>query len=706
MKFIKKILITITVLTVVILAGVVVYLKTLDLNSYKPEIQKIVFKHLARNLVINGDIELVIFSLNPSVSIKNIELQNPDWAENKNMIQAEELNASINLKKLMHKKIDIESLYLKNAKINIEKNEQNQSNLDFSKNKSNEQGDKSKEEKLKENKAPFEIELGQILIENAQVINLDKVKKSYTIINIEMLNLKRQQNQIQINAEINMQDSNFKIAGNSGRIVDLINDAQSYPVNLDVSINNDAANLSLKGFIEKPLSLQNLIFNIAANVVSFPDFMASFGKEGQFPEVSLNLTADVTGNASQTIDVKNAKITANNNLIDFNAKYQNTKIPFIYLNAKSQLLDFSNIKYKNVAADNKIKNTNDNDVKEVKAIETQSIQDKITNNKVAFIDFIRNYNLDFLFKINDLAFANHNFKDVSISSKINSAVSKNTLDLKNIAQGQVLANVDIDAKTYPASIAAEIDAKDIMPQELLKNIKYISIEDGGKTNADFDFTTKGETYQELADNLNGRIVTLTGKTKIKSPMLGTLGEDMTSQILNVFKSGGREDVDMICLVSNVLLSNGIAYIDKSIAMETNNFNAVANGDVNLRQEKLNVSIKPYATEGIGLAAGQIITGVTKIGGTLTSPSVSIDTKGLAKNALSIGTAVATGGVSLLGEKILSENDLNPCYTALKGSKYFGMYKREIKTQPQTPQEQIKDEFKQIKDKIKSIKDIF
>jgi hypothetical protein len=60
--------------------------------------------------------------------------------------------------------------------------------------------------------------------------------------------------------------------------------------------------------------------------------------------------------------------------------------------------------------------------------------------------------------------------------------------------------------------------------------------------------------------------------------------------------------------------------------------------------------------------------LVRVTGTLASPSVGVDTLGSAKAALTVGSAVMTGGLSLLGQSLLSKTtaDPHPCQTALAG----------------------------------------
>jgi hypothetical protein len=120
-----------------------------------------------------------------------------------------------------------------------------------------------------------------------------------------------------------------------------------------------------------------------------------------------------------------------------------------------------------------------------------------------------------------------------------------------------------------------------------------------------------------------------------------------------------------CAVINLDIRDGLIKIDRQIAMQTEKMNMVGSGEINLKTEQINLGIKPYAREGIGLNLGAI-SGVARIGGTLANPTPEIDPKGTLTAGVSAGAALATGGLSLLAQGLFnrSQNDPTPCNTAL------------------------------------------
>ncbi|MCK5295363.1 MAG: hypothetical protein KAJ75_00605, partial [Alphaproteobacteria bacterium] len=122
-----------------------------------------------------------------------------------------------------------------------------------------------------------------------------------------------------------------------------------------------------------------------------------------------------------------------------------------------------------------------------------------------------------------------------------------------------------------------------------------------------------------------------------------------------------------CAVAKLNIKNGIAVSDRGIALETKKFNVVIDGSVNLKNEKLDVSIHPSSAGKIKIGVGSLVD-MVRVRGTIAEPKLKVDAVGVAKTAATIGAAVASGGISLLGQTMFSSiaKDSNPCETALHG----------------------------------------
>lgn len=123
---------------------------------------------------------------------------------------------------------------------------------------------------------------------------------------------------------------------------------------------------------------------------------------------------------------------------------------------------------------------------------------------------------------------------------------------------------------------------------------------------------------------------------------------------------------MSCAAVRFVIRDGVATADNGIAMRTDKVDVLGSGTVNLRNEHLDLGIKPQARGGVGLSLSTPLAGLVRVNGTLANPSMGIDTTGTLKTAVSVGAGVATGGLSTIGGLLVDKmgGDTDPCLTAL------------------------------------------
>ena len=124
--------------------------------------------------------------------------------------------------------------------------------------------------------------------------------------------------------------------------------------------------------------------------------------------------------------------------------------------------------------------------------------------------------------------------------------------------------------------------------------------------------------------------------------------------------------ELECAVGRLPLKDGIARIDRSIALETKKFGASISGTVNFQDETVDLAIKPQVRQGIAIEVSQVAN-LVRFQGPFRSPSVHVDAVGSATAAAKIGAAIYSGGLSIVGESLLSaatRGGPGPCRVAL------------------------------------------
>ena len=151
-----------------------------------------------------------------------------------------------------------------------------------------------------------------------------------------------------------------------------------------------------------------------------------------------------------------------------------------------------------------------------------------------------------------------------------------------------------------------------------------------------------------------------------------LDRNVIASVLRLVLPKGSADRALVvqCAVARLPLRQGVAAVDRSIALETREVAIVASGDINLVDQTLRLEFEPTVKKGLGLNSAHFAE-LVRVSGPLQDPQARVDVKGAVRSAANVGVAVATGGLSLLAPIALGgTKDVPPCgqATAAKPAK--------------------------------------
>lgn len=208
-------------------------------------------------------------------------------------------------------------------------------------------------------------------------------------------------------------------------------------------------------------------------------------------------------------------------------------------------------------------------------------------------------------------------------------------------------------------ISFGLEGKGISLEELAADAGQAKQISGGRTDLSVNLASSGKSLHELMAGANGNIKVVVGPAKLADGTLD-IGGDALSKLVS--ESG----TTLSCAVARLPVKDGLINIDHSIAYETSKINMVVVGNINLKDESLKLAMRPDIKQGMGVGGGSLAK-MVQMTGTLTKPTVSINTLGTLGQIFSFYTVLATGGASLLLEKLFhSAVDDHPCQAALAG----------------------------------------
>jgi uncharacterized protein involved in outer membrane biogenesis len=230
--------------------------------------------------------------------------------------------------------------------------------------------------------------------------------------------------------------------------------------------------------------------------------------------------------------------------------------------------------------------------------------------------------------------------------------------------GTVIANLSLDAARQPTpALALHAQMKGMDLGALLAAVGARREVRGGKTDGRIDIGATGNTPRQWESTMSGTVIALVGpatlvntKVDLSSP-LNKLGATV-NPFHNVDPS-----TELQCAVIRLSLHNGFAEVERSIAVETKKFGATASGTLDFRTRTLDLAIRPQLRQGVPVDIPQVAE-LVRFRGPFASPTVAIDSVAAAATVARIGAAAYTGGLSIVGESLLSRPGGNPCEIAL------------------------------------------
>jgi hypothetical protein len=122
--------------------------------------------------------------------------------------------------------------------------------------------------------------------------------------------------------------------------------------------------------------------------------------------------------------------------------------------------------------------------------------------------------------------------------------------------------------------------------------------------------------------------------------------NMLEEILNTINPFRKTDpdTDIECVIVPLTVTDGNVAGAPSVFMSTSKIRLVAQGEVSLKSEKLQATVRTTPRRMLSVSAAELVNPYVKIEGTLAAPRLAVDEAGI---LMSGGAAVATGGLSLV-----------------------------------------------------------
>ena len=572
-------------IVVLLLVAVAIAIRSVDVREFVAPLQQRVKAVTGRDLAIHGDISLK-FGLEPKLVIDDVALSNASWAKQPQMISAKQIEAQIALLPLLRKRFEVVSFKLVSPAIDLETDPRGNGNWEFPALAS-----------APRSGAPASsggtlgaFAVGDLAISDGALTYRDGRTGETTTVVIEELSVHARDAQSPLSGRFRgkINETPIALEGDFGPLEQLVSRRWPYPVTVQGNINEKRSAVSTKlGVQGNAIVLDQLQMGYGTTQLTGQMSVTSGGPR---PVVSFKLAAP-----TMTLGELAATAAANAKA----AKTAAAKSHFVF---SEEPIDIAALRSVDATGDLAI--------------------DKLVLLDGQHVDQLR----------------------------VQLSLQNGRLDIPVLQAsafgGSIQARAQLDAsKGNDAPLALHVDAKSLELGAILAAHGVKREVRGGKTDVKLDLNSHGGSQHQWAANASGNVLAVVGAASLANGKgSADLAIERLADAVNPFRNVDAS-TELQCAVLRLPLHNGIASVDRSIAIETNKLAASASGTLDFRTETLDLSIKPQVRQGVSINLNEVAQ-LVRFHGPLNSPAVGVDAAATAATVAKIGAAMSTGGAGL------------------------------------------------------------
>jgi uncharacterized protein involved in outer membrane biogenesis len=581
-------------LTAIILLAVAIAVATFDPRTLAAPVQARVKVATGRELTIAGPIDLKV-SLEPRIVVSDVSLGNALWGKTPDMVRVRRVEARVALLPLISRRFEVVELALVEPVIALETDAQGRGNWDFGATPTTpvSQPAGAAVAALAGADAFGVVNLS---VDNGVLTYRDGVTGHTTRVTIERLAARTRGGDAPVEAEFRgkVDDVAAALTGNLGPVDALRAGRWPYPVAAKGEIGGKSAKVSTKLVVEGDIvRLDDIDFTLGA-----------FAAKGQVTQTAkggrrtyaFNLTIPAISLADLPIPVASAGGAA--------------------VKPASSRMIFSEERWS--------------------------------------LEALKNFDAEGRVSIAGLAL-DKGVKLTDVSAAL--ALRNGKLDVTEVRSqlfdGTLRGRFSFDAAQGPPMLTLKVDGENMALAPILEALGTRRQMRGGKTTFAIDVTARGASPHAWASSASGIVVAAVGPTTLVNTKLDLDNPlDKLVQAVNPFRERDPS-TELQCAVIRLPLVDGIAHVDRSIAMETPKLRVSASGALDFKTETLDLALRPRIKQGIRIDIPQF-SELVRFTGPFAHPGVSIDAAASAAAVAKIGAAIGTSGLSILGTSLLQQ----------------------------------------------------
>ncbi len=503
-KFFKWFGIIAGTLVVLVVLMLLIVPKFVNVQKFKPTIEKTVQEATGRSFVLGGDLKLSLFPW-AGITLKDVSMGNPEGFGEKNFVTFSEFEVRMKLLPLLSKDIQVKHVVLKGLRLVLERKKDGSTNWEFPK---SEEGAKApaihppgtQEPKTAETSAALPIKalsVGEISVTDGTVIYIDRqadVRKELSDVNIRL-------SDISLDTPIQMSLSgklDQKPLSLSGTVGPLGKNPGEGTMALDLTAKAfDTLELHLSGKVTDPASAPAYQMHIAVSPFSpkklikqlSPDTVLSFSDPSVLEK--LGFEGDVAGDAKQ-VALSNGKLVLDGTTTTLQAKVKDFSKPDIAWKVHTDRIDIDRYLPPSQPAEKSAPSAGE--VGQTGKPAGKSVETDYAP--------LRSLVVDGSLAIDELKAGGGTYRDISM--KVTGAGGKFRIDplSMKLYDGSLTVKSSVDVTGKKPKSAVDINMDGVQIEPLLKDFidkDFIT----GTTLAQISLSMTGDAPEQIKQSLNG-----------------------------------------------------------------------------------------------------------------------------------------------------------------------------------------------------------
>jgi len=638
-KTLRIVLIAVPLLLIALVAGAVVMLRSTDFNQYKPLIAEEARKATGRDLVIAGDLDLVV-SFSPAVAVDGVTFTNAEWGSRPEMVKVDRFEAQLALIPLIFGTVEVKRVVLIGADILLEVDKDGHTNFAFEATKS---GESEKAAKPAELNIPIVHEL---VVRESRLAYNDAVSGASHLAVIDDMTVRGDGpgNPVTLLYRGSYNEAPIKADARLGAPAEALSPSEPWPV--DLTLLAGGATVTVKGSIAEPTKATGLALDLGVKGEQLGDLAVLAGTE--VPAMgAYSLSGKLTGDPASAIELAGLDIRLGESDItgEVTVKLDSDR-PTIDANLASEMLDLAAL---GGAAGG--------------GAETRPAKKsgKVFPSDPLPLEGLRAVDAKVDYRARTINANGARLSDAVMALSLAGGDLRIAPIKGALAGGGVDGSVKFDGRRKAAVLTAKLTVAKMNLGQLLKDMGSGDMVEG-YANINLDVTGAGGSVAQIMANLNGDTSLVMGKGRMKTGSLQTLIGGPTQVVSNLFAGADSDYTAINCAVVRFPVKQGVATAEP-LVLDTDVAAFIGEGKINLGSEKLDLLIKPDVKKTTISAAVPV-----RIGGTLAKPDYALDKKGVARKVGGLLGVVMFPPAAILGLGELGAGDDNPCVQRAKGGK--------------------------------------